>query len=273
MEAMKKAVQILLNGGWYLCGRNGKGGETVRDEELLQNLLQEIRETTQEEDEFLPAEGMFQEELEEAEEAFPEELEDGEFLPAEVAFQEFDLPAEQEVEDELEDEVDLPAEQEKKRRKRKLSKEEISNGKVSKEESSNSEVSKEESSNSEVSKEEMNNRELLKKERNNGKLSNKKRSNKKLSKREDRKRQLSKAERKNSNLSKEQSSNEEFSEEEERLDSDIYEVPVHNYYSVLSGKEDMDRSPLKSSSQKSERKTANKKRGRGGRRNRNCRKN
>ncbi|XP_068245369.1 protein FAM133B-like [Palaemon carinicauda] len=97
-------------------------------------------------------------------------------------------------------------------------------------------------------------------------LSKKKRSNKKLSKSERSKRELSKAERKNSNLSKEQSSNEDFSEEEERLDSDIYEVPVHNYYSLLSGKDDMDRSPLKKSSHKSERKKENKKkRGRGGR--------
>ncbi|XP_068202659.1 nucleolar protein 58-like [Palaemon carinicauda] len=104
-------------------------------------------------------------------------------------------------------------------------------------------------------KEEMNNRELTVKERNRRKLSNKKRNNKKLSTREKRKRELSETERKNSNLTKEHSSNEEFSEEDERLDSkDIYEVPVHNYYSVLSGKEDMDRSPLEKSSQNSERK-------------------
>ncbi|XP_068222909.1 uncharacterized protein [Palaemon carinicauda] len=65
----------------YLCGRNGKEGETVRDEELLQNLFQEIRETTQEEE-------------------VEDELED-----------EIHLPVEEEVEDELEDEIDLPAEE------------------------------------------------------------------------------------------------------------------------------------------------------------------
>ncbi|XP_068234342.1 protein FAM133B-like [Palaemon carinicauda] len=326
MEAMKKAVRILFNGGWqwrsaleeeldlcdaarrnlqdyrtqnrmwrrlhsalgyiglsnlvrYLCGRNGKGGETVRDEELLQNLLREIRETTQEDAEFLPAEGAFPEELEDKE--VEDELEDEIDLPVEEQLNEPSLPQrgeEENVEEEKEEkeeeknvltleehrsEDDSKAERsdiklsKKKRRRRKLSKKDTSNG----------EVSKEETSNGDVSKEEMNNRELSKEERNNGKLSNKKMNNKKLSKKERRKRELSKAERKNSNLSKEQSSNEEFLEEEERLDSeDIYEVHVHNYYSVLSGKEDMDRSPLEKSSHKIERKTENKrKRGRGGR--------